>query len=302
MAIDKICLPAKTQNVANSLPTRPSPSCDGATLVKLCPSDASVAIETELCSGIEERAVSLTVEAVIPKGAVVYTRSCPDENEFDHTILCDPASLSKVVAVVNYNSSGIPATVFYNIDSTPFVGDTNSLEHCEINVESDPVDWCVDGFNFTQWIVKSNGAPDGTVYWTDELGQMVAAPSGGTKGACEAGCAILREPYRLDGNATGQATPILLDGSGNVGSTLTIPAGFSSVAFNLLPQTQTDDDTMSNWVDVDGLRYYVQPNCGFPNHFPTFSTNECNQYFREPLTLAISGNVYLEVWVLRKEV
>lgn len=103
--------------------------------------------------------------------------------DFDHTLLCDPAG-NIVIASVSYSSSGVPTTTFYNLNGTLYVGPTPV--RCSDTLESDPIEGCASGVTYFQWVVKNNGQPTGTVYYTDTTGVLVPAPIGFTIGACTA--------------------------------------------------------------------------------------------------------------------
>jgi hypothetical protein len=128
----------------------------------------------------------MRVEAHLPAGTVVYTKPCPGGGEFDQSILCDDTG-AQVIVVVSYDNAGIPTSAFYNLDSSPYTGDTSKLRQCSTSLESDGVEWCFNGVNLTQWVVKDNGEPTGVVYWADAVtGAVIAAPSGPTlvRGVC----------------------------------------------------------------------------------------------------------------------
>ena len=74
------------------------------------------------------------------------------------------------------------------------VGDADTLVTCDVDLESDPQDWCLNNNDYTEWVVKQNGAPTGTSYWTDSSGSAVTAPVGAVKGRCEVPQCIPAEP------------------------------------------------------------------------------------------------------------
>lgn len=179
---DKInCLPACAPNVAGNLPVKADADC--------CTDPAFVpsVVTTDLCDGAVERPVTATMEMVLASGTVIYTRRCPDEFEFDSGVLCDPSDGTRVVWVVNYDNAGVPTTKFYTLTGAAFTGDATELRECEVDLESDGLNWCYNGQEVTQWIVKSNGRPDGQVYWTGQDGSVIAEPTVGPnlfKGSC----------------------------------------------------------------------------------------------------------------------
>lgn len=139
------------------------------------------------CDGTPVVATGLNVIQTVPNpSAVQLVKICPVD-EFVNTILCEPApGTGKVLVVTKLSATGIPTSLAYNIDSTPYVGDINLLIACPgINLSSDPVDWCAAGVNVIQWVVKDDGEPTGDVYWTNaQTGAPIPAPIGATRGVC----------------------------------------------------------------------------------------------------------------------
>lgn len=181
MTVEMTCAPLCAPNTAAQLPT-PAP---GPTPNVLPPFD----VDRETCSGIVVEQATQTVAAVILPGTVVYTKKCPGDTEFDHTILCDPSG-AKVIVVVSYAATGIPTTAFYTLAGADYTGDTSLLTACDTDLESDPLLWCDGGQDVIQWVVKSNGSPTGATFWTDAAGLIIAAPTAATRGACLTACAL----------------------------------------------------------------------------------------------------------------
>ena len=151
-----------------------------------CPPSEPIVSGHEACGGAVAQSVTMRVEAHLPAGTVVYTKPCPGGVEFDQSILCDDTG-AQVIVVVSYDNAGIPTAAFYNLDSSPYTGDTSTLRQCSTSLESDGMEWCFNGVNLTQWVVKDNGEPTGVVYWSDAVtGAVIAAPSGPTlvRGVC----------------------------------------------------------------------------------------------------------------------
>lgn len=57
-------------------------------------------------------------------------------------------------------------------------------------VESDMVDWCVDGEDVIQHIVKDQGIPTGAVYWTNADGAPITDPRAGATSVAKGLCAL----------------------------------------------------------------------------------------------------------------
>lgn len=101
-------------------------------------------------------------------------------SEADTLLLCDPVSGNLVISVVTYSVTNVPTVTYYNPNGTPYVGPT-PVNCAGGQLESDPQEICVSGTtSLLQWVVKSNGQPNGSVYYTDLSGAVVAAPGAGT--------------------------------------------------------------------------------------------------------------------------
>lgn len=115
--------------------------------------------------------------------AIANCNSATPVTEFDHSLLCDPTTSAIVIATVSYSPTGVPTTTFYNLDGTPYVG-LPPIRCSGVVLESDPIEGCASNVTYFQWVVKDNGQPTGTVYYTDTTGALVPAPLGFTIGAC----------------------------------------------------------------------------------------------------------------------
>lgn len=106
--------------------------------------------------------------------------------ERDSFVLCDPTSGARVVVVTTYDvSTGIPTSVGYNLNGTPYAGPLTALIACGTNEESDAVQMC-DGGNtpFIRWVIKKNGAPTGAFFDTHLNGATYVPAGIVTIGAC----------------------------------------------------------------------------------------------------------------------
>jgi hypothetical protein len=68
-----------------------------------------------------------------------------------------------------------------------WTGDAATLASCAgVTQESDPREVCVNGAALTQWVVMEAGMPTGTVFYTNNAGQLVEVAPGAevTLGAC----------------------------------------------------------------------------------------------------------------------
>lgn len=184
--IDTTCNPPCVVQQPTTVPgvqpplSAPGASCDEPLFVQVCPPNPPVVIVSghETCTGSVVQEVAQRVEAHIPAGTVIYTRPCPGGAEFDKTFLCDPNGV-QVVAVTSYSLVGVPSTTFYNIDGSAYAGDVALLGACSSSLESDDLEWCFDGVNVVQWVVKDRGEPTGVIFWTDAAsGVVIPTPTG----------------------------------------------------------------------------------------------------------------------------
>lgn len=74
--------------------------------------------------------------------------------------------------------------------SAPIEGYTGAHQPCGSNTESDPVDWCVDGQEFSEWVLKRDGVPLGQSRWTNAQGIVVANPLTTANQYAKGTCAI----------------------------------------------------------------------------------------------------------------
>lgn len=105
--------------------------------------------------------------------------------------MCQPApGTGRVILIARSVETDPPGTApsfeAYNLPAmTPYGGSVAALIDCpEDDMESDPLPGCAFGVPSTQWVVKRNGQPTGTVYYTSALGAVIAAPAGWAPGPC----------------------------------------------------------------------------------------------------------------------
>ena len=99
--------------------------------------------------------------------------------EFDVFTLCNPLDGSIVIASVSYSITGVPTTAYYLPTGAPYVGAT-PVNCSGSSLESDAREGCAANISMTQWVVKQNGNPTGTIYYTDVNGAVIPAPAPGT--------------------------------------------------------------------------------------------------------------------------
>jgi hypothetical protein len=106
--------------------------------------------------------------------------------EFDRSVLCDPVTGATVILVTSYTEAGVPTSVAYNANGTPYVGAITSLVSCNgKELESDALEMCDAGISFFRWVVKENGQPTGTVFDTTLTGAPYTTTGAVTIGKCD---------------------------------------------------------------------------------------------------------------------
>jgi hypothetical protein len=122
-------------------------------------------------------------------GTVFYTKPCPSDADFELACGKDPATGHQVqTAYKIVNGEFVLIKRWDTTTGAEWTGDPTTLEDCGgTKLESDGRDVCVNGENLTQWIVKKDGIPTGTVYYTSVTGQLVdVAPDAEvTIGVCQ---------------------------------------------------------------------------------------------------------------------
>lgn len=128
-------------------------------------------------------------------------RDILNEARFDFEILCSPDDGSLVIAKFDKESGAL----IYTTDGvTPYTGST-PVACSDRDLESDPIDYCADGVAYVKWVVKDNGEPTGTVFWTDSSDAIVPAPVDAIKGKCEV-CECEGSDYFTTATADGTIT------------------------------------------------------------------------------------------------
>lgn len=128
------------------------------------------------------------VQTVPHPEAVQLVRMCEPETRWDSQILCQPDG-EQVIAIITYDpTTGVPSTAYYNLDGTPFTGDTSTLFRCPSS-ELQPQLMCDDGTTFIRWIAIEDGAPTGEFIDTDATGAIYTPVSPDPSvGACTIPC------------------------------------------------------------------------------------------------------------------
>ena len=112
----------------------------------------------------------------------MYVKSCGTDYEI--VTVCDKATGLPLIAVVGIdNETGLPTSLVYNLNGTPFVGTTVS---CSFPFEIEYQIVCQNGVTqFTRGDIWKDGVPTGLHFYLNALGAVVATPAGViTVGSC----------------------------------------------------------------------------------------------------------------------
>ncbi len=112
----------------------------------------------------------------------MYVKSCGTDYEI--VTVCDKLTGLPLIAVVGIdNETGLPTSLVYNLDGTPFVGTTIS---CSYPFEIEYQIVCQNGVTqFTRGDIWKDGTPTGSSFYLNALGSVVATPAGTiTVGSC----------------------------------------------------------------------------------------------------------------------
>lgn len=108
--------------------------------------------------------------------------------EYDMAILCEPGTDTQVIVTTMFNPGTPPIVEAFLLDGSVYGGVITDLTPCAgASLESDPLLICIGGnVQAHQWVVKDEGQPTGSVFYTDLSGAAIAAPAAGTftVGAC----------------------------------------------------------------------------------------------------------------------
>lgn len=95
---------------------------------------------------------------------------------------CNPNDNSLVIGAFSFNGS-LWTLNYYLEDGSDYSGPT-PVQCNDVELESDPMDICINGVEATQWTVKENGEPTGQVFYTNINGVIITAPLTFIKGKC----------------------------------------------------------------------------------------------------------------------
>lgn len=225
------CAPPCAPNAPIGLPVRadPVPCCDAVPAVPVTGVD---------CDGNPVLVAGATLTVPDPN-TVQLVRLCDPSGELDTLILCDPITGDRVIVVVSYSATGVPTATAYNLDGTPYLGVIADLIACSgPTLDSEPLEWCFNGANVTQWIITEDGEPTGVSFWTDATGAVIAAPAPGpnlVRGIC---VVALTNQARASGVLAGLAVFDLAAAAGLidvVSYTISFLGGFGTIDGVLTP-------------------------------------------------------------------
>ncbi len=101
--------------------------------------------------------------------------------KYDYEVVCSSVDSRLLLLKVDYINGTQTLT---ELNGTVVADGSTPINCNNPELESDAIDICVLGQNWTQWIVKSNGVPLNTIYYTDENGVLQPAPITFQKGKC----------------------------------------------------------------------------------------------------------------------
>ena len=123
----------------------------------------------------------------VASGAGVTLGSC-DSADFELSCGVDPDTGHTIQTAYKIVAGQFVVINRWDVVSgLAWTGDAATLESCNgVTQESDPREVCVGGVNLTQWVVMEAGMPTGTVFYTNNAGQIVEVAPGAevTLGAC----------------------------------------------------------------------------------------------------------------------
>ena len=129
------------------------------------------------------------VQIVQAPGQVLSVRMCSDDAaDFELACGVDPDTGHTIQTAYKIVAGQFVVINRWDVVSgLAWTGDAATLESCNgVTQESDPREVCVGGVNLTQWVVMEAGMPTGTVFYTNNAGQIVEVAPGAevTLGAC----------------------------------------------------------------------------------------------------------------------
>lgn len=104
------------------------------------------------------------------------------ETNYKPILRCNPLDNSLVIGAFSFDGS-IWTLNYYLEDGSDYAGPT-PVQCNDVELESDPIDICINGVEATQWVVKDNGEPTSQVFYTNKNGVIITAPVSFLKGKC----------------------------------------------------------------------------------------------------------------------
>lgn len=137
-----------------------------------------ITLEGQDCTGAANPATGMPgqiMQIVVAPGQALPVRFCTDDKDFELSCGKDPATGHQIQTAYRIEAGEM---VIYKrwdtVTGEEWTGDPADLEDCGgTKLESDGRDVCVNGENLTQWVVKKDGVPTGTVFYTSVTGQLV---------------------------------------------------------------------------------------------------------------------------------
>lgn len=189
--------PHEVPNGSTGIPTTPGYACTNPLFVQVCddttpPVVVPITLDGQDCAGVAKPATGNPgelVQIVQAPGQVLSVRFCSDDNaDFELACGIDPDTGHTIQTAYKIVAGQFVVINRWDVNTgAAWTGDANTLASCSgVTQESDPREVCVGGTALTQWVVMEAGLPTGTVFYTNNSGQLVEVAPGAevTLGAC----------------------------------------------------------------------------------------------------------------------
>ncbi len=190
--------PHKPDEESNKVPTTPGYACTNPLFVQVCDDTTPpeppgpITLDGQDCAGAAKPATGLPgqlTQIVQAPGQVLSVRMCSDDAaDFELACGIDPDTGHTIQTAYKIVAGQFVVINRWDVNTgAAWTGDAATLASCAgVTQESDPREVCVGGANLTQWVVMEAGMPTGTVFYTNNAGQLVEVAPGAevTLGAC----------------------------------------------------------------------------------------------------------------------
>jgi hypothetical protein len=136
-------------------------------------------VDGQDCAGVAKPATGLPgqlTQIVQAPGQVLSVRMCSDDAaDFELACGIDPDTGHTIQTAYKIVAGQFVVINRWDVNTgAAWTGDATTLASCAgVTQESDPREVCVNGAELTQWVVMEAGMPTGTVFYTNNAGQLV---------------------------------------------------------------------------------------------------------------------------------